>query len=241
MQHPENSNYNREIMIKSKKLFALYQFICACFCVIVVLSNILSAKMITLPWVDLQIPAGLITYPLTFLLSDLVTEIFGGKKAKLMVYIAFTMCLLSFLLIQIGLILPSNNPNEQIAFQAVLGLSGLRIFSSLISYIVSQIADIQLYSAIKKWTGPQMLWLRNNGSTCVSQIIDTIVIDLIFLWWGLNMPLHEVIPIMVFSYAYKAFFSIACTPLFYLLVFLIRGQHAKEKKDLKTLKEIEGV
>lgn len=202
----------------------IYQVICASFCVIVVISNILSAKMTTLPLLALSIPAGLITYPLTFLLSDLVTEIFGAKRAKLMVYIALGMSLLSFGMIQVALLLPATGFDEQQAFQTVLGLSGLRIFSSLISYLTSQLVDIQLYAAIKRWTGPKFLWLRNNGSTCVSQIVDTVMIDLIFLWWGLGMPMSEVAPIMVFSYAYKAFFSVACTPIFYFLVFLIRGQ-----------------
>ena len=202
----------------------IYQVICSSFSVIGVISNILSAKMIMLPVIHLNVPAGLIIYPITFLLSDLVTEIFGAKKAKLMVYIALAMSLLSFIIIQIGLILPEIELEEQKAFQVVLGLTGLRVFSSLISYLTSQIVDIQLYAAIKQWTGPKFLWLRNNGSTCISQIVDTVMIDLIFLWWGLGMTMAEVAPIMVFSYLYKACFSIACTPLFYILVFIVRGK-----------------
>lgn len=211
-------------------LQAIYQVICASFCVIVVISNILSAKMAALPLLPLAIPAGLIIYPLTFLLSDLVTELFGARRAKLMVYIALAMSLLSFGLIQAALLLPESGRDEQKAFETVLGLSGLRIFSSLVSYITSQLVDIQLYAAIKRWTGPKFLWLRNNGSTCVSQIVDTVMIDLLFLWWGLGMTMAEVAPIMLFSYAYKAFFSAACTPIFYLLVFLIRGKRPSSKR-----------
>ena len=124
-------------MIKSRTLQIIYQWVCASFSVIVVVSNILSAKMVMLPFLALSIPAGLITYPLTFLLSDLVTEIFGAKRAKLMVYIALAMSLLSFCMIQIGLTLPTDGFDDQKAFQAVLGLSGLRIFSSLISSTAS--------------------------------------------------------------------------------------------------------
>lgn len=227
-------------MIRLLSPKVVYQLICSSFSVIVVLSNILSAKMIMFPLLLLNLPAGLIIYPITFLLNDLVTEIFGAKRAKLMVYIAFTMSLLSFVVIQIGLILPGANLEEQKAFQAVLGLTALRAFSSLISYLVSQIVDIQLYAAIKHWTGPKFLWLRNNGSTCISQIVDTVMIDLIFLWWGLGMTMAEVVPIMVFSYLYKACFSIACTPLFYLLVFIVRGKWQVDTKifcfktDIKT-------
>lgn len=209
-------------MIKSRTLQTIYQAITASFCVIVVVSNILSAKMVKLPLFDLTIPAGLITYPLTFLISDLVTEIYGAGRAKLMVYIALAMNLLSFGMIQLGLLLPSGGAADQSAFESVLGLSGLRIFSSLAAYVTAQVVDIQLYAWFKSWTG--FLWLRNNGSTCISQIVDTVMIDLIFLYWGLGMSMGEVFPIMVFSYAYKAFFSAACTPLFYVLVYLMRGK-----------------
>ncbi len=211
-------------MIRLQRVAVLYQVLVASFSLIVVMSNILSAKMVQLPIIGLTIPAGLITYPLTFLLSDLVTEIFGKKRAQLMVYLAFAMSMLSFGMIQVGLVLPTVDPEQKKAFDSVLGLSGLRIFSSLVSYITAQILGIQIYAMIKKWTGPNLLWLRNNGATFLSQLIDTVLIDLIFLWWGLGLSMQLVFPIMLFSYLYKAFFSVACTPIFYFLVFLIRGR-----------------
>lgn len=207
----------------------IYQIIVASFSVIVVLSNIISAKMVQLPYFAFAIPAGLITYPLTFLLSDLVTEIFGAKKAAFMVYTALAMNLLGVVLIELAILMPSAD--ESLAFQAVLGLSGLRIFSSLISYLTSQLVDIQLYALIKKWTGSKHLWLRNNGSTWVSQIVDTVMIDIIYLWWGLGMLMGDIAPIMLFSFAYKAFFSVALTPLFYLLVYTVRVK-SKESNEL---------
>jgi queuosine precursor transporter len=207
--------------MERNSMSTLYQIISAAFCVIVVISNIISAKMVQVPFMDgFSIPAGLITYPLTFLLSDFVTEIFDAKKAKLMVYTALGMNLLGFAIIQATLLLPAATEAEQMAFNAIMGLSGLRIFSSLASYLVSQIADIQIYAWIKKWTGPRYLWFRNNVSTCTSQIIDTIMIDIIYLYWGLGMELAHVWPIMLFSFAYKIFFSVVNTPFFYLLVYM---------------------
>src|SRR5688572_8061155 len=99
-------------------LQVLYQFICSAFCVIAVLSNIISAKMIPLPFVEnFYIPAGLISYPLTFILSDLVTEIYGAPKAKMMVYTAFAMNLLGFGIIESAVWLPTENSNSQIIFR----------------------------------------------------------------------------------------------------------------------------
>ncbi len=205
----------------SKNLRLVYQIISATFCVIVVVSNIISAKLVRVPYFqNFAIPAGLIIYPLAFLLSDFVTEIFGAKKAKQMVYIAFGMSLLSFGLIQIALQLPSVFSDNEEAFQAVLGLSGIRICASLTAFIVAQIVDIQLYTLIKRWTGFRFLWLRNNGSTWVSQLLDTIIIDLIYFFWGMGMSLEQVFPIMLFSYAYKVGWSVLMTPLFYIFMFV---------------------
>jgi uncharacterized integral membrane protein (TIGR00697 family) len=201
----------------------LYQTISTAFCVIVVMSNIISAKMIQVPFMhNFVIPAGLITYPLTFLLSDLVTEFYGASKAKLMVYVALGMSLLSFGIIQLALTLPEPIPGSQTAFQEVLGLSGLRIFSSLAAYLVAQIVDIQIYAKIKSWTGERYLWLRNNASVWISQGVDTIMIDIIYLYWGLGMSWAEVAPIMAFSMIYKSAFSVINTPVLYLCVYLVK-------------------
>lgn len=219
-------------MGKARASHNLYQVISAAFCCIVVLSNILSAKLVSLPFFHFSIPAGLITYPLTFLLTDLVTESFGAKRAKLMVYIALGMSLLSFLLIQGVLLLPTNDSQAAAAFTLLLGASSLRIVSSLVAYISAQIVDIYMYALIKRKTNLKFLWLRSNGSTWISQLVDTIVIDILFLYWGLGMPITEVLPIMLFSYVYKVFFSVACTPVFYLCVHFIRRKKQIHKEGL---------
>lgn len=206
-----------------------YTFLSATFSLIVVLSNILSAKMVAIPYFEsFSIPAGLITYPLTFLLGDLVTEFFGLKKAKQMVYMALTLNCLGLLLIQFALLLPSESKHEQLAFQSVLGASGLRIFSSLVAFTISQLADVQLYAFFKRLTSSKFLWFRNNASTCISQCLDTVIIDLVYLYWGLEMGIGQVLPIMLFSISYKTFFSFANTPFFYLAVFLMRKTNLKE-------------
>jgi queuosine precursor transporter len=203
-----------------------YQVISSAFCVIVVLSNIISAKFVQLPLCNFCVPAGLIVYPLTFLLSDFVTEIYGTKRAKHMVYMAFGMCLLSFVMIQMALVLPSPRSINQDFFRATLGLSGLRISSSLIAYLTSQLFDIQLYAWLKLLTGKRWIWFRTNASTLFSQLLDTAILDISYLYWGLNMELKEVLPIMLFSYAYKSFFSILTTPFLYLLLFLNKKWHS---------------
>jgi queuosine precursor transporter len=211
----------------------LFQILCSVFCVIVVISNIISSKMIPLPFLgNLAIPAGLITYPLTFLLSDLATEIFGAKKARLMIYTSLGTALLSLAFIQIALLLPATDEITQVAFEATLGTNGIIIFASLIGYLLAQIIDITLYAQIKYWTGDRWLWLRNNASTLASQVIDTIAVNMIHLYWGIGMDFTAVAQVMLFSYCYKAFFSIANTPLFYLLVYAAKRTQREGDKGI---------
>ncbi|QLH35209.1 MAG: queuosine precursor transporter [Parachlamydiaceae bacterium] len=200
----------------------LYQILSAAFCVIAVISNIISAKMVPLPFTsDLYIPAGLFIYPLTFLLSNLVIEFYGAKQAKLMIYTAFAMNLMSLVLIEFALRLPSSE-EEQYLFKAVLGLSGLRILASLAAYLAGQLADIKMFTLIRDWTDARFLWLRNNGAYCISQIVDTFLLDVIYLYIGLGIAWSQVWPIMCFSYLYKISFNIGLTPFLYFSVYIMK-------------------
>ena len=201
----------------------VYYLVNSIFCVVVIVSNIISPKMVKLPYFqDFSIPAGLITYPLTFFISDLVTEIYGAKKAKEMVYHAFGMSIVSYLIIKIALILPSSNAENQLYFEKILGLNGVILIASLTAYIFSQIIDIQLYALIRKWTGENYLWLRNNGATLIAQLVDTTIVNIIYLKMGAGMEMGQVFSIMIFSYVYKCAFSMAFTPLFYFFVFIFK-------------------
>jgi uncharacterized integral membrane protein (TIGR00697 family) len=210
----------------------LYSFISGIFGIVVVISNLISTKMLLLPFLqNFMIPAGLITYPLTFLISDFVTEVYGAKKAKEMIYYAFGMSLLAYLILQVALQLPPADPEYQRHFEEVLGLNGLLLTASLIAYVSGQILDVQLYAFIKEKTGPRYVWMRNNGSTWGAQLLDTIVVNVLYFKVGLGWNMGDILPIMLFSYLYKCSFSVTCTPLFYFLLFLLRkfGNHTDKK------------
>lgn len=206
-------------------MFHIYVSISAAFSVIVVVTNLLSSKMVAMPLLGgFAIPFGILTYPLTFLLSDLVTEIFGSQKARAMVYTGMACSLLCLGIVQCALSLPSADAEMQKSWQMVFGISKFVILGSLTAYIVGQILDIQLYALIRRWTGERFLWLRCNGSTLLSQMVDTLIVNTIHLYWGLGLDYQTIVQIMLFSYCYKAFFAVANTPLFYLLVYLAKGE-----------------
>jgi len=203
------------------------------FTVLVIISNLIAVKLIRLPFFpDTPIPAGLLCYPLTFLISDLVTEIYGEKQARIMVYTAFTMSVISCLFIQLAIYAPihpfwveryhplgySDSQSYQEAFQAFFGFNLFTLASSMAAYVLSQILDIRLFAFFKQMTHSRHLWLRNIASTLTSQITDTLIVNLLLLYCSLNMDLHTVIRISIVCYCIKAVFTFISLPLFYALV-----------------------
>lgn len=211
----------------------IYLYLHASFCVLVVLSNLVSGKLISLPLgLPGGIPAGVLIYPLTFLVSDLVTELYGSQKAKQMVYSALGLSLLSFGIIQFVLWLPASQTDNQVAFQLIMHSSSLALIASLIAYLIAQILDIKIYASIKQWSGPSFLWIRTNVSTLVSQLLDTIIVNFLHLYIGLGMDMSIVSQAIFFSYGYKAFFSIANTPFFYACVYYLGSRIDNSEKQL---------
>lgn len=185
------------------------------FAMLILLSNLLSAKMVAWSLLPFLVPAGLFLYPLTFFLNDFVVEVYGKQRARLMVFTAMAMNVLALPLIQLVILLPAETALAQEQFTAVFGFSAIRIGASLAAFFIAQMVDISLYASIKQWTGGKMLWLRSNGSTLSAQAVDTVIVDLFFLYLGLAMPLQSVAAIIAFSLAYKALFSILLTPCLY--------------------------
>lgn len=189
----------------------------------VVMCNLVSYKMVKLPFFgSLNVPAGLICFPLTFFISDFVTEGFGVKRARQMVYLTLGMNVLALSIIQLCIIMPGTTLENDFMFCEVFNLSSLRIFSSLLAFSVAQLVDIQAYYLIKKWTGFRYLWLRVNGSTWIAQLADTLLIDYVFLYLGLHLSWQEIFSVMGFGICYKFCCSILLTPLFYFAVLLLK-------------------
>ncbi len=222
---------------------AVFSILMAAFVVVLVLTNIIGVKLFlafpdTMPegffGEAITLTTGLITYPITFLLTDVVCEVYGRKRANLMVITGFAMSLLSLLFIQIALVLPgspvwpSGNPHYdsvasmQQAFDSVFTLPGVLILGSMTAYLVAQLMDVRLFHFWKRVTQGRHLWLRNNASTMVSQLFDTIIVNSIFLGFGLALPWGIVGEIIVANYVFKLLIAAADTPFIYLGVAMVR-------------------
>ena len=220
-----------------------FSILMAGFVMVLVLTNIIGVKLfLAFPELlpnglfgePITLTTGILTYPITFLFTDVVCEVYGRKRANLMVYTGFVMSLLSLILVQIALVVPGSpvwpagNPNfetvaaMQAAFDSVFTLPGVLIFASMSAYLVAQLMDVRLFHFWKRVTHGRHLWLRNNGSTIVSQLVDTVIVNSIFLGLGLGLPWDVVGKIIVAGYLFKVGMAALDTPFIYLGVALLR-------------------
>ena len=198
--------------------------ILTCFFVVsLIVSNIIAAKVVCIGWIE--IPAAVIAYPITFLCTDVISEIWGREEARRTVHLGFVVQIFSLILIYIAIYLP---PAEymlefQSSFAETLGTSARFVLASLVAYGVAQTLDVHLFHWLRGRFEPK--WMRNNGSTMVSQLVDTVIFITIG-FWGVVPNLGWM---MVSQYVVKWVFALADTPVFYYLT----RDHDKPSADAK--------
>ncbi len=177
------------------------------------------------------IPVGIIPYPVTFIATDLVSELYGRKRANFLVWVGFIMSMFMLLVMTIGAYVPayqpwfdsimaSDNPHAVDTFDTVYGYMIRGTFASMIAYLIAQLTDVRLFHFWKDLTKGKHLWLRNNASTMVSQIVDTVAVMLI-TFVGI-MSMEEIIKLIIAGYLFKATFALIDTPLIYAAVRYLR-------------------
>ena len=127
-----------------------------------------------------EISVGILPYPITFLITDLISEIYGKKRANDIVVIGIFASLFSLLIIFMADAVPATSWSyvDDKTFQTVFGNSMIAVFASMLTYLFAQFIDIQIYHFWKRLTKGKHLWLRNNFSTWFSQFVDTFTIVL---------------------------------------------------------------
>lgn len=159
--------------------------------------------------------AGVIAFPITFIVTDLMNEYFGKKGIKFVTLIGMVMIIFEFALLQIAMAVPTSSisPVPDEAFNVVFGASGRVIFGSLVAYGIGQFADITLFHWLRKLTKGKHLWLRATGSTFGSQFLDTFIVLLVAFAGQLSF--QEIVAITLFNYSYKFIIAILITPVIY--------------------------
>ena len=175
-------------MDSSKHLAAqkLYLYLAALFITSLVVSNLIFQKFFywyPFDWVIMgnklfELSVGILPYPITFLVTDLISEIFGRKAANRVVVAGIFASFFSMGILLLAGVVPAlpNSPIDDVTFNKVFALSPIAVLASMMAYLFAQFIDIRIYHFWKNLTKGRHLWLRNNFSTFASQFIDTFTV-----------------------------------------------------------------
>jgi uncharacterized integral membrane protein (TIGR00697 family) len=187
----------------------------ACFITGLVLANVVAGKIIDFGW--FLVSGGAIFYSITFLGTDLYAELYGKEETNKLVTAGFAASVFAAILLYITQILPvaSFRQHVQDAYVVLLGTNIRFVLASMIAYLSSQYLDVKLFTMIKEKTQGKHKWLRNNGSTIVSQFVDTLVFTSIAFLGA--VPMAAFLPLVIGRYVAKIVIALIDTPIFYLL------------------------
>ncbi len=179
---------------------------------------------------------GVIPFPVTFIITDLLNEYFGRKVVRATTLIGMLMIALAYLLIVIDIQIPAgpNSPIDDQSFNRVFANSGLVIIGSIIAYLIGQFIDIQVFHFIRKKTQGKHIWLRATGSTILSQLIDSYVVIFIVLWSSHNVD--SMVEISNTNFLYKMAVAILITPLLYAVhIYIDKYLGEKLKAEMMAI------
>ena len=208
---------------KSKKI---YLYLAATFIAALVVCNLIANKFITidLGFKTFVISAGVLPYPITFLITDILSEIYGKKKTAHIVWAGFgaSLFVLGVLLLAQQFTAIAGSPVDDETFNNVFGNSWRVIFSSMTAYLCAQLIDVRIYHFWKVKTVGKHLWLRNNLSTIFSQLVDTtLVVCVLFL--GVSSH-SEILQFIFDGWLFKMLCAFIDTPLLYVTTAFIRNK-----------------
>jgi len=217
-------------MNKNKSAESLYLVLASIFIASLVSCNLIFQKFfqfdIWLPFIGdytFAQSVGLLPYPITFLVTDIISEIYGQKRASRVVTAGLFASIFMLIIVTISDLSQAApwSPVDNQTFSKVFGLSGAAVFASMMAYLIAQYIDVRVFHFWKKLTNGKHLWLRNNASTMFSQFVDTF--SVLFLLCFLDVISWDKFSILLINgFLFKVFFAAFDTPIVYGLTYIIR-------------------
>ncbi len=197
--------------------------------VLIVLSGLFGAAIVfaniaagvkLVEFLGLIVPAGTIAYSITFPVTDIVDEVYGKRRAVYIVWAGLAAEIVLLVLIGLDYFMPAIEPAQQQLFEKVFSPQLRIVLGSIVAYLVSQHHDVWAFWKWREITKGRWLWLRNNASTMVSQLIDTSIFTTI-AFYG-TVPLSVLLNMMFSMWLFKVLIAALDTPFVYLGISLIR-------------------
>ena len=169
-----------------------------------------------------QQSVGLLPYPITFIVTDVISELYGKSKANQVVTVGLIASLFMLLIVTVSDLIPSASFGVgSDIFSKVFGLSSAAVFASMMAYLFAQYVDVRLFHFWKELTNGKHLWLRNNASTMLSQFIDTAIVLLLLCYFSI-LEWNMFYQLLLNGFLFKVLFAAIDTPIIYGILFFAR-------------------
>ncbi len=217
--------------------FRYYDFCMSAFVAVLICSNLIGAAKLSqldLPIIGTQIfGAGIIFFPLSYVLGDVLTEVYGYARARRVIWAGFAavifMAVMSWVVVALP---PADIWNGQAAYEEVFGLTPRIVFASIVAFWAGELANAFVMARMKIWTSGKMLWTRTIGSTIIGQGVDSLLfypIAFLGVW-----QTEAVITVLITNYILKVLWETLLTPLTYLVVNSLKRAEGVDIYDHKT-------
>jgi uncharacterized integral membrane protein (TIGR00697 family) len=206
----------------------LFVFLTALFVAALVTGDFIGGKFFVLAGHTFS--AGIIPFPLTFVLTDIVNEFYGTHGARRLTLAGLGAAVFVWGTITLALRLPTSpeSPISDAVFRGAFGTSARLYVASLTAYVIGQLLDITLFQVLRRLTGHRLLWLRSTGSTVVSQVVDSVTVSFVFLVG--TRSTNFILTNAAHNYFGKLGMAILLTPLIYAgHAYFGRHLHVDEK------------
>lgn len=213
---------------KHSKLISL---ISVYFVVILLISNVVSTKI--LDFGSFTFDGGTILFPLSYIIGDIITEVYGYKQSRKIIWTGFwAMILMAVVVMIVGALPAAKDWPYQEDYQNILGFTPRIVLASLIAYFAGEFSNSYILAKLKIWMKGKKLWVRTIGSTIVWEFLDTIIFVMIAFYWVFWNDL--LLTIILSNYIFKIGIEILFTPFTYLIVNKVKKIEWIDYYDYKT-------
>jgi queuosine precursor transporter len=201
------------------------------FVSVLLISNVASTKIVDLRWFTFD--GGTLLFPLSYIFGDILTEVYGYKKSRSVIWLGFFMALLmSAVFIIVGKLPAAPGWSNQGAYDAILGLTPRIVVASLIAYSAGEFSNSYVLAKMKIWTKGKMLWTRTIGSTLVGELIDS-AIFIVIAFAGI-LPNSLLVTLIISNYIFKTLIEVLFTPITYKVVKFLKTREEEDYYDYNT-------
>jgi uncharacterized integral membrane protein (TIGR00697 family) len=225
------------VLSMNDKLVAqrIYLILGGLFIASLVVSNLIFQKFFYWDFFGIytfEISVGILPYPITFLITDIISEVYGKQKANEVVTAGIFASFFSLLIVFVSDVVPATDwsPIDDTLFSKVFGATAIAVLASMMAYLLAQYIDIQIFHFWKRLTKGKHLWLRNNFSTFLSQFVDTLTVLLLLCSFGkISWPLFS--GLLLSGFLFKVLVAALDTPFLYAAVFAFRKRFGLKRGE----------